>query len=495
MGIRYDSTSDWLQYVSGPVGACTIAGYFQVLDTLKTSTFLALASHAPGANDGNSQAVAMKDATGAISAYIAGWVDFGFDAELGDWVFAALSRNGDGGPATVWRAHAALLGAASLVSSSNYSNGAWNLTGNRIQIATSPYAGPNNQELGGASAPIWVYDSVLTPSELDAQRKVLTPVKTPWLYVPGNLTGADRAKDQSGNGRDFTANGTLADVSGPSFGDVTLYGSVTMSDEHSAVTVTDVSISPVSLTVNIGATADITVTVENNGVGVESATGTITSSAESRATVTQLGATDSNGKATLRVTGVAAGGAVITAEFDGVSDTCSVQVSGLPLPWVAISPSEAPILVGESVQFSATSGDEEPVTWSATLGTIGADGLYTASSVAPGTAIVRAALTSDPSVYDEAVVLIHSDSAFATAAPRFTKSGGPLANTELDYWVIGVDDEPITWGSGTTDADGVLSIRLDVSHVGESVNVVVNNLKADMSTAGKIHQQKVVTVA
>ncbi len=493
MGIRYDSTSDWLQYVSGPSGACTIAGYFQVLDTLKTSTFFALASHAPGANLGNSQAVAMKDATGAISGYVAGWVDFGFTASLGDWVFAALTRNGSGNPSTVWRVHGAKLGDASLVSSSNMSNAGWNLEGNRIQIATSPYAGPGGQELGGASGPIWVYDSVLTPSELDAQRKVLTPVKTPWLFVPGNLTGADRAKDQSGNSRDFTTNGTLADVSGPSFGDATLYGSVTMSDEHSTVTVTDVSISPVSLTVNIGATADITVTVENNGVGVESATGTITSSAESRATVTQLGATDSNGKATLRVTGVAAGGAVITAEFDGVSDTCSVQVSGMPLPWVVISPSEALILVGESVQFSATSGDEEPVTWSATLGTVGADGLYTASS-APGTAVVRAALASDPFVYDEAVVLIRSDSAFATAAPSFTKSGGPLANTELDYWVIGADDEPITWGSGTTDADGVLSIQLDVSHVGESVNVVVNNLKADMSTAGKIHGQKVVTV-
>lgn len=236
MAIAYDATGDWLEYASGPTGACTIAGYFQVLDALKISTFAALASHAPGANIGNSQALAMIDNTGAIAGYVAGVVSMGFTAALGDWVFAALTRDGTGDPSTVWRVHAAKQGAASLSSSANLSNAGWNLTGNRIQIATNPYAATGGENLVGTSGPIWVYDSVLTPAELDAQRKRLAPVKTAWLYVPGNLTGTDRARDQSGNARDFTTNGTLADTTDISFGNAALLsGTVTMSDAISSV--------------------------------------------------------------------------------------------------------------------------------------------------------------------------------------------------------------------------------------------------------------------
>lgn len=236
MAIAYDATGDWLEYASGPSGACTIAGYFQVAGALKLSTYFALASHAPGANIGNSQALAMIDNTGAIAAWVTGAVPLGFTAAVGDWVFAALTRDGTGDPSTVWRAHAAKQGAASLSSSANLSNAGWNLTGNRIQIATSPYAAAGSEHLVGTSGPIWVYDSVLTPAELDAQRKQLAPVKTAWLYVPGNLTGADRAKDQSGNGRDFTTNGTLADTTDISFGNAAmLSGTVTMSDATSGV--------------------------------------------------------------------------------------------------------------------------------------------------------------------------------------------------------------------------------------------------------------------
>lgn len=236
MAISYDSTSDWLEYASGPTGACTVAGYWQVATSLKISTFAALASHAPGADLGNSQVVYMLDNTGAIYGYVAGNVDLGFTAAVNDWVFAAITRDGTGDPSTVWRVHAAKQGAASLSSSANMSNAGWNLTGNRIQIATNPYAATGGENLVGTSGPIWVYDSVLTPTELDAQRKQLDPVKTAWLYVPGNLTGTDRAKDQSGNARDFTTNGTLADTTDIVFANAALLsGTVTMSDAISSV--------------------------------------------------------------------------------------------------------------------------------------------------------------------------------------------------------------------------------------------------------------------
>lgn len=236
MAIAFDSTSDWLEYASGPTGTCTVAGYFQVQTALKISTFACLASHAPASNLGNATSVLMLDNTGAIYGWVTSAVDLGVTASVGDWVFAAITRDGTGDPSTVWRVHAAKQGAASLSSSANLSNAGWNLTGNRIQIATSPYAAAGSEHLVGTSGPIWVYDSVLTPAELDAQRKQLAPVKTAWLYVPGNLTGTDRAKDQSGNARDFTTNGTLADTTDIVFGNAALLsGTVTMSDAISSV--------------------------------------------------------------------------------------------------------------------------------------------------------------------------------------------------------------------------------------------------------------------
>lgn len=214
MAVRYDSTSDYLEYASGPTGACTLAGWFQVLSSLKTSTALAIASHAPGANNGNSTIIGVKDATGGVSGYVTGWIDLGFTVSQGDWFFAALTRNGDGGPSTVWKFHASTLVGA-LVSSADQSNAGWNLTGNRVQVGTSPYASTYNEGLDGTSGPVWVFDSVLTATELDSLRRRIVPLKNPWIWVPGIGMGTGRGNDWSGNGRDFTAGGTLGDVDGP----------------------------------------------------------------------------------------------------------------------------------------------------------------------------------------------------------------------------------------------------------------------------------------
>lgn len=82
----------------------------------------------------------------------------------------------------------------------------------------------------------------------------------------------------------------------------------------------------------------------------------------------------------------------------------------------------------------------------------------------------------------------------ATAHAVVRYRGLPLANTPLDYWVIDAADTVIASGSGVTDASGVLPIALPGQYVGQAVNIVLNNLGADMSTAGRIRHQQVVTV-
>jgi hypothetical protein len=82
----------------------------------------------------------------------------------------------------------------------------------------------------------------------------------------------------------------------------------------------------------------------------------------------------------------------------------------------------------------------------------------------------------------------------ATISIPITRAGVPLALLALDYWIINSADEVIASGTATTDADGILSITLSAGYSGESVNVVVNNLGLDMSTAGKVQKQYVVVV-
>lgn len=75
------------------------------------------------------------------------------------------------------------------------------------------------------------------------------------------------------------------------------------------------------------------------------------------------------------------------------------------------------------------------------------------------------------------------------------KRGGAIfALSTFNYWIVNADDELIATGTATTDTDGALDITLSAGYTGQTVNVVVNNLAQDMSTAGKWHNQYVVTI-
>lgn len=306
----------------------------------------------------------------------------------------------------------------------------------------------------------------------------------------GTATGSF-ASSTGGDGRGF---GVLLAIS-PTGGGTT----VQATGEPVLPVITSIGLTDTAVSLPAGNEADVTMTVKDqDGATIQYLTGDHSSASESIATVSQLAATDSSGNATLRITAVAVGATTVTVDFGGVTRTIAVEVVSIAKASIAVSPVTTSVATGATKQFTASSDDgtTPTVSWSITSGSgfIDSDGLFTAPSTA-GTTVIRGALISDPSQYATATVTVVAADTYVYARPTIKRSGSILASTALDYWVIGSDDALITNGSGTTDSSGVLSVALDAQYSGETVNVVVNNLSDDMSTAGKIQGQFVVVVS
>ncbi|MEZ5166780.1 MAG: Ig-like domain-containing protein [Acidimicrobiales bacterium] len=93
----------------------------------------------------------------------------------------------------------------------------------------------------------------------------------------------------------------------------------------------------------------------------------------------------------------------------------SIDVGAVPTPSVDISGAPASLIAGTSAALPATVANSgSGVTWSvngvvggnATVGTVSPSGLYVAPSAVPagGSVVVRAALTTNPSVFDEVTI-------------------------------------------------------------------------------------------
>src|SRR5205807_9170379 len=97
-------------------------------------------------------------------------------------------------------------------------------------------------------------------------------------------------------------------------------------------------------------------------------------------------------------TGIALGTATITATCEGQTGTTPVTVSNIPVVSVVVAPSAANILVGGTVQLTATAKDStgtvltgRGITWSSlnpSVATVSPNGL--ATGVAAGTATITA---------------------------------------------------------------------------------------------------------
>src|SRR6266496_1408182 len=114
------------------------------------------------------------------------------------------------------------------------------------------------------------------------------------------------------------------------------------------VPVASVSVSPASANVSVGQTAQLTATPKDaNGNPLSGRTVTWATSNAAVASVSGNGL----------VTGGAAGTATITASSEGQNGTAAITVTLVPVASVSVSPASATMLLGQTVQMTATPKD------------------------------------------------------------------------------------------------------------------------------------------
>ena len=155
------------------------------------------------------------------------------------------------------------------------------------------------------------------------------------------------------------------------------------------VPVATVTVTPASATVRTGQAVQLTATPKDaNGTPLA---GRVVTWASNN---TALAVVDGNGN----VTGMAVGSATITATSEGQQGTATITVTNIPVASVTVSPSPASVVVGQTVQLTATPRDANGnaltgrvMTWASnntTVATVNGSGLVTGR--AAGTATITA---------------------------------------------------------------------------------------------------------
>jgi len=186
-----------------------------------------------------------------------------------------------------------------------------------------------------------------------------------------------------------------------------------------------VAAEPATLDLRVGGTRQLRVrALDAAGAELEGRAITLASSDTTVATVTAAGL----------VAGVAPGGATITAASEGHTALVAVTVTPVPVASVALAPDDPSVVVGGTVQFTATALDsagrplaDRVATWTSSddaVARVSSTGL--ATGVRPGTARVAVAV-GGRSASRTLTVLARPVAAVALAAPRTTLAVGETA--------------------------------------------------------------------
>src|SRR5690242_10192223 len=211
-------------------------------------------------------------------------------------------------------------------------------------------------------------------------------ISVTWSATSGNVTASTSGKRHYGHYQNASCGAhKLAATSTPA----NLSDTATVTVSGCNVPVATVALSPTAINLQIGQTSQLTVTLKDaNGNVLTGRTVTWSSDNGSVATVSGTGL----------VTAAGVGTATITATSEGKSGTASVTVSSIPVAAVTVSPATASLMVGQTVQLTATLKDANgniltgrPVTWSSNatgVATVNSTGLVTAKVA--GTATITA---------------------------------------------------------------------------------------------------------
>ncbi len=226
--------------------------------------------------------------------------------------------------------------------------------------------------------------------------------------------------------------------------------------DTAAVTITSipvaaVAVNPASASVPVGQTVQLTATPQDaNGNPLSGRTVTWATSDATVATVSGSG----------MVSGAVAGTAMITASSEGQNGTAAITVTVPPVASVSVSPTSATVLVGQTVQLTATPEDANGsaligrvVTWASSVpgdATVSASGLVTA--VAAGTAMLTA--TSEGQSGTATVTTTAVPVALVTVTPAstslFVGQTTQLSVTTKDSAGNVLTGRTITWASSST---------------------------------------------
>jgi uncharacterized protein YjdB len=243
--------------------------------------------------------------------------------------------------------------------------------------------------------------------------------------------------------------------------------------------VASVTISPASTGTIVGQTVALSVTTRDAAGNV--LTGRVvgwSSSDNTVATVSSAGV----------VTGISVGSATITATSEGQTGTATITVSLVPVASVSVTPSPANLMVGQTLQLSATPRDAggtvltgRTVTWTtgdAAVASVSSSGVVTA--VSPGNTQVTATIDGVPGSVSTTVtavpvanVVVSPNTATVVVGQNVT-----LSATALDANGNPLAGRVITW---TTSNAG----RATVSNTGVVTGVSTGNVTITASTGGK----------
>ena len=273
-------------------------------------------------------------------------------------------------------------------------------------------------------------------------------------------------------------------VTGVATGSATITATSEGKNGTASVTVTpvpvaSVSVAPATPSVTVGLTVQLTATTRdaNNNV-LTGRTVTWSSSNTGIATVSSSGV----------VTGVAAGSATITATSEGKSGTASVTVTPVPVATVSVSPATPSIIVGATVQLTATTRDANnnvltgrTVTWSSSntgIASVSSSGVVT--GVGAGSATITA--TSEGKSGTTSVTVTPAPVATVTVAPSPASVGVgqtiQLTATMRDANNNVLTGRAVTWGSSNT---GIAT----VSSSGVVTGVAVGSATITATSEGK----------
>jgi uncharacterized protein YjdB len=218
-----------------------------------------------------------------------------------------------------------------------------------------------------------------------------------------------------------------------------------------AVPVASVTVSPSSALLRVGTSVQLTATPRDaGGTALPGRQVDWTSSAPAVATVNRAGL----------VTAVAPGSATITATSETKTGSATITVTVVPVSSVTVSPAPTSLLVGGTVQLTATPKDSagnplagRVVTWASsdtTKAKVNASGL--ASGIAAGSATITA--TSETKTGTSAVTVTVVPVASVTVAPTTAaiRVAGKmqLTATPRDSAGAALTGRVVTWGSNAT---------------------------------------------